>query len=315
MSIHAALSLLLQEYAEARAQPFAGNAMADMLRQDIPAEIRASVANEERYEVIGSPGKGNWAGVPWVAVLDRFVTDTPQQGYYLVYLAKEDCTGVYLSLNQGVTTAREQYGASAPKALETRAQDFLARLGPLTSGLLTGPIDLGARKGLGADYQHGSICARYYSREALPAEEELQSDIQRLLSLYRHLVNNESTLYVRAEAEEDELGLGVEDLKRLREHKRIERNRKLAASVKKAQGYSCKACGFNFAETYGAIGADFIEAHHLVPLSELIGDKVKLDPKRDFSVLCSNCHRMIHRSEFVSRVEEFRAVYVVKREV
>ncbi len=160
MSIHAALSLLLQEYAEARAQPFAGNAMADMLRQDIPAEIRASVANEERYEVIGSPGKGNWAGVPWVAVLDRFVTDTPQQGYYLVYLAKEDCTGVYLSLNQGVTTAREQYGASAPKALETRAQDFLARLGPLTSGLLTGPIDLGARKGLGADYLPRKNCSQ-----------------------------------------------------------------------------------------------------------------------------------------------------------
>ena len=288
--------------------------MADMLRQDIPAEIKVGVANEARYQVTGSPGKGNWAGVPWVAILDRFVTDTPQQGYYLVYLAKEDCTGVYLSLNQGVTTIRQQYGASAQKALETRAQDFLARLGPLAHGLLSGPIDLGARKGLGVDYQHGSICAVYYSREALPAEDELQSDMQRLLSLYRHLVEKEATLYIRAEAEEDELGLGVEDLKRLREHKRIERNRKLAASVKKAHGYSCKACGFNFAETYGAIGADFIEAHHLMPLSELTGDKVKLDPKLDFSVLCSNCHRMIHRSEFVSRVEEFKTMYMVKRE-
>jgi 5-methylcytosine-specific restriction enzyme A len=314
MSIHAALSLLLQEYAQARAQSFAKNAMADMLRVDIPREIEAAVGNTERYEVDGSPGKGNWADVPWVAVLDRLVTDTAQQGYYLVYLAKEDCSGAYLSLNQGVTTVRQQYGVSAKKALATRAQDFAARLGTLTTGLICGPINLGVHKGLGADYQQGSICAVFYLKDSLPTEEVLVSDLQRFLSLYKNLVENEAALYLRAEAEDDETGLEPENLKRLREHKRIERNRKLAAKVKKAQGYTCKACGFNFENNYGAIGTDFIEAHHLTPLSELAGDIVHLDPKRDFSVLCSNCHRMIHRSEFVSRIEEFKAKYVVKRE-
>ena len=314
MSIHAALSLLLQEYARARAQPFAKNAMAEMLRVDIPREIEAAVGNTERYDVNGSPGKGNWADVPWVAILDRLVTDTAQQGYYLVYLAKEDCSGVYLSLNQGVTTVRQQYGVSARKALATRAQDFVARLGVLTTGLICGPIDLGVNKGLGTDYQQGSICAVFYSRDSLPTNEVLISDLNRFLGLYKKLVENEAALYLRVEVEDDETGLEPENLKRLREHKRIERNRKLAAKVKKIQGYTCAACGFNFEHTYGAIGADFIEAHHLVPLSELTDDIVHLDPKRDFSVLCSNCHRMIHRSEFVSRVEEFKAKYVVKRE-
>jgi len=100
MSIHAALSLLLEEYAEARDQAFAKNAMADMLRDDIPKEIEAAVADSARYVVEGSPGKGNWADVPWVAILDRFVTETAQQGYYLVYLAMGDCSGAYLSLNR-----------------------------------------------------------------------------------------------------------------------------------------------------------------------------------------------------------------------
>ena len=285
-----------------------------MLRYDIPKEIASAVANDARYEVDGSPGKGNWADVPWIAILDRFVTETAQQGYYLVYLANENCSGVYLSLNQGVTTVRQQYGVSTKKALATRANDFLARLGTLTKGLKCGPIDLGVKKGLGADYQQGSICSIFYSRASLPAEEVLNADLQRFLALYKHLVENESSLYLRADTEDDEAGLEVENLKRLREHKRIERNRRLAAKVKKVQGYTCKACGFNFESAYGAIGADFIEAHHLVPLSELKGDVVQLDPKRDFSVLCSNCHRMIHRSEFVNRVEEFRAKYVVKAE-
>jgi 5-methylcytosine-specific restriction protein A len=64
--------------------------------------------------------------------------------------------------------------------------------------------------------------------------------------------------------------------------------------------------------TYGEVGKGFIEAHHLTPLYSLKGQKVTLDPRRDFSVLCSNCHRMIHRTEFVSKVAEFRAEYVVK---
>lgn len=314
MSINAALSLLLEEYAQASAKAFAKNPMADMLREDIPKEIESAVGDSGRYEVDGSPGKGNWADVPWIAILDRLVTETAQQGYYLVYLAKADCSGIYLSLNQGVTTVRQQYGASTRKALATRAKDFAARLGPLAKGLICGPIDLGAKKGLGADYQQGSVCACFYSRDNLPDDETLNADLKRFLGLYRHLVENEASLYLRAETEDDETGLEAENLKRLREHKRIERNRRLAAKVKRVQGYTCKACGFNFELTYGSLGKDFIEAHHLTPLAELQGDVVYLDPKRDFSVLCSNCHRMIHRSEFVHKVEEFRAKYVVKVE-
>jgi len=140
MSIRAALSLLLEEYAEARGQAFAKNTMAEMLRVDIPKEIEAAVSDDARYIVDGSPGKGNWADVPWVAVLDRFVTETAQQGYYLVYLAKEDCSGAYVSLNQGVTTVRQQYGSSTRKALATRASDFAARLGPLTKASTAAPL-------------------------------------------------------------------------------------------------------------------------------------------------------------------------------
>jgi HNH endonuclease len=49
-----------------------------------------------------------------------------------------------------------------------------------------------------------------------------------------------------------------------------------------------------------------IEAHHLIPLSQLKGKRVALDPKNDVAVLCANCHRMVHRSGYVSDVDLFR---------
>lgn len=55
----------------------------------------------------------------------------------------------------------------------------------------------------------------------------------------------------------------------------------------------CEACGFDFQRVYGERGLGFIECHHIRPVSELKpGDRTKLS---DLALVCSNCHRMIHR--------------------
>ncbi len=82
----------------------------------------------------------------------------------------------------------------------------------------------------------------------------------------------------------------------MRIHVRVERNRKLAKDAKKFHGTVCKACDFDFSERYGERGQGYIEAHHLTPLSELHGRPTALNPKTDFTVLCSNCHAMVHRT-------------------
>ena len=57
----------------------------------------------------------------------------------------------------------------------------------------------------------------------------------------------------------------------------------------------CEVCGFDFEKYYGAIGKDFIEGHHIKPVSTLSpGEKTKVD---DIVLLCSNCHSMIHRKK------------------
>ena len=163
MSLNAALTLFLEEYPKAVEKSFAGNPVAEFIRGDVPEAIEAVIGGNHRYIVQGSAGQGNWARVPWAAVFDRFVTETAQDGYYVVYLVKEDFTGIYLSLNQGVTTIKEQYGADAKKALSVRASDYLARIGSVGDSLICGPIDLEVhtQSGLGAHYEQGAICSKY----------------------------------------------------------------------------------------------------------------------------------------------------------
>ena len=129
------------------------------------------------------------------------------------------------------------------------------------------------------------------------------TDLKEALNLYEQLIYNDSL-----EGEEDELGYGkgVEDLRKWKQHRRLERNRKLAEQAKKIHGYRCQICHFDFQKVYGAIGKGFIEAHHLRSLSENIGKILELDPKKDFAVLCSNCHRMIHRTKDPGDLSGFR---------
>jgi hypothetical protein len=72
-----------------------------------------------------------------------------------------------------------------------------------------------------------------------------------------------------------------------------------------AHGLSCAACGFNFAEVYGALGEGFIHVHHCEPVS--LGER-HVDPVADMRPLCANCHAMVHREDPPISIERLRAM-------
>jgi predicted HNH restriction endonuclease len=92
---------------------------------------------------------------------------------------------------------------------------------------------------------------------------------------------------------------------------RHERDPSVALYAKKIHGETCKVCGFIFGDVYGDHGRGFIEAHHLYPVSE--GER-HTNPETDMTVLCSNCHRMIHRGGEMLTVEELRCIVEKARE-
>jgi hypothetical protein len=81
---------------------------------------------------------------------------------------------------------------------------------------------------------------------------------------------------------------------------------KKAQVLKTTGSLKCEACEFDFTERYGAIGEGFCEVHHKVPLSSL--DEQTETKLEDLAVLCSNCHRMIHRTKPMSGVNEFKKI-------
>jgi len=103
MTIREAIATTFIGYGSAKLQTFAGHALARVACRDFPDAKRA-VIPEKRYHIEGSAEQGQWAELPWVAVFDRLITNTARQGFYIVYLFRSDLSGVYLYLNQGVTS-------------------------------------------------------------------------------------------------------------------------------------------------------------------------------------------------------------------
>lgn len=94
----------------------------------------------------------------------------------------------------------------------------------------------------------------------------------------------------------------VTHLRRERDPKIIEAKKKQV--LKETGRLKCEVCGFDFREKYGELGENFAEAHHKTPLSA-VEDKIEttLD---DLAILCSNCHRMVHRTNPMESIEQFR---------
>jgi 5-methylcytosine-specific restriction protein A len=87
-----------------------------------------------------------------------------------------------------------------------------------------------------------------------------------------------------------------------------ERDPGLRAQAIHIHGVTCTVCQFNFESFYGERGRDYIEVHHLKQVSALAGP-TEVDPSTDLTVVCSNCHRMIHRRrDSVLTPDELRAL-------
>lgn len=95
----------------------------------------------------------------------------------------------------------------------------------------------------------------------------------------------------------------------MRVHKSRERDRNLIARKKESVlntlgKLACEVCNFDFRASYGERGNGFIECHHTKPVSELKpGQKTNLS---DLALVCSNCHRMIHRRKPLLTIEQLR---------
>lgn len=190
---------ILTNYLDVKQQEFSDNDLANKLRDEYPAEIKDLI--KDKYSdilVVGSPGKGKWTDVPWIAFFDSRVTETAQGGFYPVYLFCEDMSGVYLSLNQGITRLKnERKTKYARQFLLDKALEFQQQI-ELSNGFNVDPINLKLTNGSssnGSFYQNGNVVSKFYSMSDLPSEQVFEQDLNYLLEQYVKLVDNYASEY------------------------------------------------------------------------------------------------------------------------
>ena len=112
---------------------------------------------------------------------------------------------------------------------------------------------------------------------------------------------------------EDDESAFSEGKERYKQHRYLERDGRIAPRAKaqrlaKTGKLECEVCQLDFAARYGEIGRGFIEAHHKTPVAQLAGtNKTQI---RDLALVCSNCHRMLHRGNPLLTVEQLKEKYL-----
>ena len=314
MPLFETLQTIIADYPKAKTEPFSAHPLAAFIRNEAATTVKTALGElGAGLPVEGSAGAGNWAAVPWISIFDPAITTSATHGYYAVYLFHVGQPVVHLSLNQGTTEVREEFGARAREILRDRADLMRKRVAEFSNTLPISEIDLGSNARLPGDYAAGHALGVTYGLNSFPNEATLRADLQMIARAYRALTYRGGT---DADVDSwrevtDEFGIpantSVTETRKYVYHRKIERNRTAARQAKKFHGTCCQACELDFSERYGVLGKGFIEAHHLRPISMLEeGVPVKYDVAADFAVLCSNCHRMIHRSADPSDLAKFR---------
>jgi 5-methylcytosine-specific restriction protein A len=293
-------------YKSATSQSFTKHPIANLIR-DKSKEIISPLLEDENLVVKGSPGKGAWATVPWIAIFNKHETDSAQEGVSIVYLFSEDLQKLYLTMMLGVMNPIKSSGRKKAflkmksQILDTRDSFKLSEL------LADDNVRIGKSR-LGRAYEKAVIFYKEYNTANLPANEIIEDDLKKLIGFYENYIteSNLSTTW----SDFSKAKTIAEGKRLLRQHFVREQNPLLIkeaknSALKKYGEIRCEVCGFSFFEHYGRRGRDFIEAHYKKPISRT-QDKIQL---KDIALVCSNCHRMIHLKYPGLSWEEIKSLY------
>ncbi|WP_242242360.1 MrcB family domain-containing protein [Bacillus cereus group sp. BfR-BA-01309] len=181
---------VMNEYLQARTERFAGHKMGSVVRNEMTTEItRLPFIDHNQYVVTGSIGQGNWAAVPWLAIMNKDITTSTQRGYYIVYLFSEDMERLYLTLAQGVTETSKEEMQKIKE--EIREQIHMSQNVKKDDEIFLGT----SSKAKG--YANSTAAYIVYDANKMPSEKELVEDLEEMLRYYEGFIayKEEGTKY------------------------------------------------------------------------------------------------------------------------
>lgn len=291
----------------------------------------------------------NWAWIPWlkIALKDKNVHVGTQEGYYLVYLFDEQMEGVYLSLNQGWTYYKNKYGSTI--LANEKAQEVSTKLRnlvcPNPGPDYVTSIDLKTKGGLGKGYEKTHIIGKYYSASNIPNDSVLTKDLEEMLQIYNdlaaqmrrrtfkelnvELLLNADDFYIEEQDDEEdyqEASNKYDASVAAEQYKTEPRDKKNAVMTSNAKtyyprdarqsaialelaGYVCEYDHTLKTFTNRSTNKNFVEAHHLIPISYYDRFDHDIDVPENIMALNPTIHRQIHHGLDEDKVDILKKLF------
>lgn len=161
------------------------------LCKDIPAYLSNLIGMNDIYVVKGRMGSANKSECPWVAIMDRNITQSTQKGLYVVFLFAKDMKSFYLTLNQGITNFENLFGKYKYDNAEKVANYFVSQIHDVS--FVSESIDLGVGRGsLGYGYARTNIVSKHYYSGRFN-DQILEADIIEIMDVYRQITKHMDT--------------------------------------------------------------------------------------------------------------------------
>lgn len=344
------LSNFCREYPSVVLQEFAGHEVGRLMRHELPLRIlEGANLNTDEYKAYGSVGIGTWAKVPWIAFLDRAISDTVQKGIYVTYLFRGDGKGFYLSLNQGYAFFQERYGDESKIIIDKVTKYLRSELRTIDEKMNAEAIDLGGDTSLISAYESAHIIGKYYD-----ANEELQEgnfieDFKSIMLTYKEVcgllkgksyeafiesIVNFQSIDFSEEIENDnfikyiylntnhkdyvaDFITEIDGKRAMFEMKaynvRPRKNAMIARQSMEVANYRCEYDPEH--ETFDTNnGKPYVEVHHLIPIKEQDRFNFYLDNSANIVVLCPNCHKAIHMGSDEVKEKMLRKLFYPRAE-
>lgn len=162
-----------------------GSRSHQLLVVEIPMLIK-SFLNRNDLVIKGSEGTGNRTSYPWITIMNKKLTNTPQKSVYLAILFKRDMSGFYSTLNQGITFFEKQYKRKKYEAAEKVAEYFKSEI--KDDSFSKQKISLGGVRGdNGYGFEKTTILSRYFQKETFD-EKLLLETLNNLIKFYDEVI-------------------------------------------------------------------------------------------------------------------------------
>jgi hypothetical protein len=174
--------------------------------------------DSSRFKVTASVGRGNWANVAWVCIMDRSITETTQNGVYISMLFNKSLRSLFIGLGLGVTeyTKSNGFGASTLREHTSILRDAAKPSFASSADLIwDGNFDLGCTGRLPDSYLLGTVFTRNFSVDQIPGDDEISdylSLIDDSIDSTRDLLKDLQTGGVPVKEEDEELEILTDTL-------------------------------------------------------------------------------------------------------